>query len=117
MCLNASLVCSINRRTEQLLVLRRARGLFLPAERQVRRRYNFDKVHVVERLLIGILIRVIQRVDMMVRPSARPRISVLPLHVLDDHIAQLRAKPQLVDLVRKRMRVLVLEVVLQVVDV
>jgi hypothetical protein len=117
MCLNVALVRSINRSTKQLIVLRRARSLLLPAQRQVGSRHDLDEVHVVERLLIGVLICVIKRIDMVVCPSARARIRMFPLHLLDHHIAQLRTKPQLVDLVRERMRVLVLEVVLQIVHV
>lgn len=53
----------------------------------------------------------------MVCPSARTSREVLLCHVLHDDVAQLRAKTQVVDLVGKGVRVLVLEVVLQVVHV
>lgn len=42
---------------------------------------------------------------------------MFPLHVLDDHIAELRAKAKLVDPMGKGVRVLILEVVLEIVDV
>jgi hypothetical protein len=53
----------------------------------------------------------------VVCPSPWPRIRMLPLHLLDHYIAQLWAKTEMVDLMREGMRVLILEVVLQIVDV
>lgn len=63
------------------------------------------------------LVGVVKGVDVVVRPSTRARALVLFLHVLNDHIAQLRTEAKLVDCVGESMRVFVLEVVLQVVYV
>lgn len=88
----------------------------LPAERKIGGRHHLDKVHEVVRLLVCVLLSSVQGVDVVVRPAAGSSRLVLLLHVLDDDVAQLRAKSKVVDLVRERV-CLVLEVVLQVVDV
>lgn len=93
-----------------------AAGLLLPSERQIRRRNDLDEVHEVESLLGGGLLGVVERVDVVVCPSARACVRVLLLHVCDDSVAELRAEAEVVDLVREGMR-LVFEVVLEVVDV
>jgi hypothetical protein len=117
MCLDAALVVALNGRAQELVVLRRPRGFLFPAKGQVSGRDHLDEVHEVEGLLIGDLIRVVEWVDVMASPAARTGVLVLLLHVCDDSIAQLRSEAQVVDLVRKSMRVLVLEVVVQVVYV
>jgi hypothetical protein len=63
------------------------------------------------------LFGIVKRVDVVVRPSTGARALVFPLHVLDNYIAQLRAKAKLVDLVGEGMRILILEVVFEIVDV
>ena len=54
---------------------------------------------------------------MVVRPSTCGRALVFPLQVLDNHIAELRAKAKLVNPMGEGMRILVLEIILEIVDV
>jgi hypothetical protein len=117
MCLDAAFVIAVNSRTQKLVVLGRSRGFFLPTKGQVSGRDHFNKVHEVESLLISVLVGVVKWIDVMAGPSAGTGVLVLLLHVCDDHVAQLRTEAQVVDLVRKSMRVFVLEVVVQVVYV
>ena len=44
--------------------------VLFPAERQVRRRHHLDEVHVVVCALVRVLLRAIERVDVVVRPHA-----------------------------------------------
>jgi hypothetical protein len=117
MCLDTALVISVNGGAQKLVVLRGSRGFLLPTQGQVSGRDYLDKVHVVVGLLISDLVRVVERVDVMAGPSARASVLVLLLHVCNDRITQLRPKAQMVDLMRKSMRILILEVVVQVVYV
>jgi hypothetical protein len=64
-----------------------------------------------------VLLGVVERIDVVVRPSACGRALVFPLHVLDNHIAELRAKAKLVNPMGEGMRILVLEIILEIVDV
>lgn len=113
--LDASLVVTFDSRAK--ISVTGARCLLLPSQGQVRGRNDLDEVHVVEGLLVCVLICPIQRVDVVVCPSARASREVLLCHVLHNDIAQLRTETQVVDLVGKSVRVLVLEVVLEVVHV
>lgn len=115
--LDAALVVSVDSGAQQLIVLGRLWSLLLPAKGQVSGRDYLDEVHEVVRLLVGNLVGVVERVDVVVGPSARPSVLVLLLHVFDHHVAQLGTKANMVDLVCKGMRVLVLEVILEVVYV
>jgi hypothetical protein len=115
--LNTAFVRRIDGSAKSLILFPRTTRLLLPAERQVSGRHDLDKVHVVVCLLIGVLFGVVKRVDMVVRPSTGGRALVFPLHILDNHIAELRAKTKLVNAMSEGMRVLVLEVVLEIVDV
>lgn len=63
------------------------------------------------------LVRVVKRVDVVVCPAARPGCEVFALHFGNDHIAELGTEAEAVDSVRERVRVLVLEVIFQVVHV
>lgn len=67
--LNTALICSINRGAEQLILFTGTTNLLLPAERQVSGRHDLDEVHVVVCLLVGVLLGVIERIDVVVRPS------------------------------------------------
>ena len=85
----------------------------LPSKRQVRRRHDLDEVHEVERLLVGMLLRVVQRVEVVVRP----RYASLP-YTLDHRVWQLGSEAQVVDLVAEGVfDALRVEVVVQVVHV
>lgn len=98
-------------------MLGRAGSSVFPTKGQVRRRNNLDKVHEVEGLFVGMLFGVVKRIDVVVRPTTRTRAFVLILDILHNDIAQLRAKAKLVDLVRKSMRIFVLEVIFQIMHV
>jgi hypothetical protein len=86
--------------------------VLLPAEGQVCRRDDLDEVHVIEGALVGMLLRVVEGIDMVVRPHAS-RAS----HGLDGTLGHRRSEAQLVDLVGEAVAALVLEVVLQIMDV
>jgi len=115
--LNAALVVALDGRTKELVVLSKARSLLLPAKGQVGGRDDLDKVHEVVCLLGGLLLGIIERVDVVASPSSRAGVLVLLLHIRNDRVAQLRTEAQVVDLVGERVRVFVLEVVLEVVHV
>ena len=89
-------------------------ALLLPPERQVRRRHDLDKVHVVVSLFVRLLLRVVERVEVVVRPR-----HAFLADALDHVVGQLRAEAQVVDLVRESVldAFAAREVVLQVVDV
>jgi len=72
--------------------------LLIPAEREVGCRHNFDEVHVVVCLLIGLLLSVIEWVEVVIRPR-----HTLLADSLDDFVGQLRAKAQVVHFVRERV--------------
>ena len=114
--LDAALVVGINSGSEDVLVHAASRKNTLPSERKIRGRHDLDEVHVVVRLLSGLLFSVVEWVDVVVRPASRSSVRVLLLHVRDNSVAQLWAEAQVVNFVGKGM-CLVLEVVLQVVDV
>ena len=101
--LNTPLVTLINS-SAQLVVQSRARTL--PSKRQVRGRDDLDEVHEVISHLIGMLIRPIERVDVVVRPSSRSRSLVVLVHIRNHHIAQLGSKSQMMNNVRKRMAII-----------
>jgi hypothetical protein len=89
--------------------------LFLPTEGQVRGRDHFDKVHEVVGLLVSVLIRVVERVDVVVSPTARTTRKVLLLHILDHDVAQLRAKTQMMNGMCESVASLILEEIFQIV--
>lgn len=115
--LNAALVRSIDGSTEKLVVFGRPRDLLLPAEWQVSGRHDLDEVHEVVSLFIGMLLGVVQRIDVVVRPPTGTGPCVLLLHILDNDIAKLGTEAKLVNLVGEGMRILILEVVLEIVYV
>jgi hypothetical protein len=108
---------AINGRAQKLVLLSKARGLLLPAKGQVGSRDNFDEVHEVVSLLVGVLVGVVKGVDVVAGPSSGAVVLMLLLHVRDNDLAQLRTKAKMVNLVGKGVRVFVLEVVLEVVHV
>ena len=89
-------------------------ALGLPFQRQITRAHHLDKVHIIKRRIIRHLLRLIQRIQMMVRPRHTPRTQPLR-HAL----GHLRPKPQMMDLMRKRMRhpVRRVQVIIQIVHV
>ena len=90
------------------------RRLLLPAEREIRRRDDLDKIHVVHVGISRHLPSPVQRIEMVVRPGQG-----LVTQPLIDLIGQLRPKAQVVDDMRKRMRAVGggLPVILQVMHV
>jgi hypothetical protein len=64
-----------------------------------------------------VLIGVVKGVDVVASPSSWAGVLVLLLHVRDDHLAQLWPKAEVVDLMGEGVRVFVLEVVLEIVNV
>ena len=113
MCLQASLVIAPNDSTN--IFVRRARSLFLPAQRQIGSGDNLYKIHIVVRFLASLLLGVIQGVDVVVGPATRASCRCMFLeHILQVVFAQLGAKTKVVDLVGEGMRIFVLEVVLEV---
>jgi hypothetical protein len=82
--LNAALVVSLNGRAQKFIVLGKSRRLLFPAKGQVSSRDHLDKVHEVERLLIGDLVCAIKRVDVVAGPSTGAGVLVLLLHVCND---------------------------------
>lgn len=117
MCLNATLVRSIDGRAEEFIMLGEARSSVLPAKGQISCRDNLDKVHEVESLFVSMLLGVVKGVDVVIRPATRAGTSVLILYTLNNYIAQLRTESELVDLVRESMRIFVFEVVFQIMHV
>jgi hypothetical protein len=115
--LNAALVVAFDGRTKELVVLSKARSLLLPAKGQVGGRHDLDEVHEIVGLFACLLLSVIKRVDVVASPSSWAGVLVLLLHVCNDRVAQLRTEAQVVDLVCERVRIFVLEVVLEVVHV
>ena len=89
-------------------------ALLFPAERQVGRRHDFHKVHVVVGLFVRLLLRVVQRVQVVVRPR-----QALFADAFDHVVGQLGPEAQVVDFVGEGVldALAAREVVLQVVDV
>lgn len=89
-------------------------SLLLPAERQVGGRDHLDEVHVVVGLLFRLLLCVVERVQVVVRPG-----HALLANARDDLVRQLGPEAQVVHLVREGVldAVAAGEVVLQVVYV
>jgi len=61
------------------------------------------------------LIRPIERIDVVVCPSSRSRSLVVLIHIRNHHIAQLRSESQMVNNMREGMAV-VLDVVVQIMN-
>jgi hypothetical protein len=113
MCLQASLVIASNYSTN--ILVRGARSLLLPAQRQIGSGDNLDKIHVVERFLSCFLLGVVQRVDVVVGPATRASCRRMFLeHVLYVVFTQLGAKTKVMNLVGEGMRILVFEEVFKV---
>lgn len=55
-----------------LIATARHRILWLPAQGQIRRGHDFDKIHVVEGRIVGHLLRPVERVDVVVCPRRAP---------------------------------------------
>lgn len=70
--------------------------LLFPAQRQISSRHNLDKVHVIVRLLIRLLLSIIERIEMVIGPR-----HTLLANSGDNVVWQLRAKSQMVHFVRK----------------
>lgn len=85
--LDAALVRSIDGRAEEFIMLGEARSSVLPAKGQISCRDNLNKVHKVESLFVSVLLGVVERVDVVVRPATRARTSVLILYALNNYIA------------------------------
>ena len=96
------------------VVLAEAGEALLPAEREVRRRNNLDKVHVVVVRVVGLLVRVVEGVYVVVRPGHG-----LGAHLLVHVVGQLGPEAKMVDRVGERVAALHrrLPVVLEVVHV
>jgi hypothetical protein len=86
--------------------------MLFPSERQICRRHDLDKVHVIEGALVGMLLGIIERVNMVIRPHASHAS-----HGLDGALRYGWSEAQLVDLMGEAVAALVLEVVFQIVDV
>lgn len=113
--LHTALVSVIDGGTERVFV--RRLGVFaFPSQRQVCGANNLDEVHEVESLLAGLLLGVVEGVDVVVRPATEACIRMFAVHIRNHSIAELRPEAKLVDLVRESVG-LVLEVVLEVVNV
>jgi len=84
--------------------------LIIPTEWQVGSRHYFDKVHVVECPILRRLLRVVQRIQMMIRISR----ALTPREPLQRPIRHLRSKPQTMNLMRKRMSLGTTKVILQI---
>jgi len=87
-------VAALSKRTELIPVVLRSVGRVpsVPAQREIRRRHDLDKVHVVVIRVVGLLVGSVQGVQMMAGPRR-----VLAAELLVDIIRQLRAKAQVVD--------------------
>lgn len=86
-CLNASFVVMLDDRANVFITW--ARNLLLPTKWQIGGGDDLDKVHEVEGLLICVLIRTIQRINVVVRPAAWTSREMVLCHVLHNNIAQL----------------------------
>ncbi len=87
--------------------------MFLPAERQISSRNHLYEIHKIEGFLGRLLVCVVQRIDVMGRPSRL----MLSLHICNGNIAKSRAKAEVVDLVREGVRIIIVEIHVQVVHV
>ena len=87
----------------------------LPPQRQVGRADHLHEIHVVERRVVGALVRVVQGIGMVVRPGHL----LARAERLRDAIRDLGPEAQVVDRVREGMCGVIrrVEVVVQVVDV
>ena len=86
----------------------------LPAEGEICGRDYLDEIHEIECLLVCALLGVVQGIDVMVGPSTWSRSGVLLLHILNNSITELGSKAEVVDPVCESVRVLVLDVVVQI---
>ena len=87
---------------QQRIILAAKRAILpLPSQRQITRADDFNKVHVVEGRVIRRLLRQIQRVGMVIRPWH----SFLRSKPLRHAFWHLRPKAQMMDAVRKGVRI------------
>ena len=96
------------------VVLPGGRVLLLPAERQVRRRNNLDKVHKIVVRVVRLLVSVVERVQVVLSPRQD-----LLAHLFGQILGQLGPEAQVVDVVGEGMPLLNrrVPVVLEVVHV
>ena len=89
-------------------------ALLLPAQRQVGGRHNLDEVHVVVGLFVGLLFRIVERVEVVVGPS-----HILLANARDHLVRQLRSEAQVVHFVGESVldALATGKVVLKIVDV
>lgn len=90
--------CTQRQNVADLIPSARHQILRFPAEGKIRRRNHLDKIHVVERRIVGHLVSPIKRVDMVVGPRR-----ALGPQFLRHGFGNLRPKTQLMDLMRKRV--------------
>lgn len=87
---------------QQRIILPPKRAILpLPPKREIARTNHFDKIHIIECGIVRELFRLIERVQMMVRPRHRILCSKPLCHAF----RHLGTKAQMMDLMRECMRI------------
>lgn len=100
---------------ERIILSTKCAVLPLPPEWEIARTNHLDKIHIIERRIVRDLLRLIQRVQMMVRPRHR----ILRSEPLCHAFRHLGTEAQMMDLMRKGMRIPVrgIQIVVQIMHV